>query len=81
MAKTIELRRNCGIPLSAAIDNPLLILDAVVAVVYYVIRSLPDALSGQYPDYLRWFIIGHTPKILGGLVGGYIAGKRKAKAG
>jgi hypothetical protein len=56
-------------------------LVGVVAVLYYVIRSLPDALSGQYDDCLRWFIIGHTPKILGGLAGGFIAAKRRAKAG
>ena len=56
-------------------------LVGVIAVVYYVIRSLPDAVSGQYSDYVQWFIIGHTPKLLGGIAGGYIAGKRKAKAG
>ncbi len=55
------------------------LLVGIVAVVYYVIRTLPDALSGQYQDYLPWFIIGHTPKILGGLAGGFLAG-RKAKA-
>jgi hypothetical protein len=31
VGKTIELGRNYGIPLSAAIDNPLLISDAVVS--------------------------------------------------
>jgi len=56
-------------------------LVGAVAVMYYVIRSLPDAISGQYQNYLQWAIIGHTPKLLGGIVGGYIAGKRKAKAG
>ena len=56
------------------------LLVGVVAVVYYVIRTLPDALSGQYADYLQWFIIGHPPKLLGGIVGGYIAGRRKTKA-
>jgi hypothetical protein len=55
------------------------LLVGVVAVVYYVIRSLPDALSGQYQNYLQWAIIGHTPKLLGGIAGGFIAG-RKAKA-
>jgi hypothetical protein len=55
------------------------LLVGVVAVVYYVIRSLPDALSGQYQNYLLWFFVGHTPKLLGGIVGGFIAG-RKAKA-
>ncbi len=55
-------------------------LVGVVAVVYYVIRSLPDALSGEYQDYVQWFIIGHTPKLLGGIVGGYLAGRRKPKA-
>lgn len=55
------------------------LLVGVVAVVYYVIRSLPDALSGQYQNYLLWFFVGHTPKLLGGIVGGFLAG-RKAKA-
>ena len=52
-------------------------LVGVVATVYYIIRSLPDALSGQYENYLQWAILGHTPKLLGGIVGGYIAGKCK----
>jgi putative membrane protein (TIGR04086 family) len=57
-------------------------LVGVVAVVYYVIRSLPDAISGQYPmNYWEAAFWGHTPKLLGGIVGGYIAGKLKTKAG
>jgi putative membrane protein (TIGR04086 family) len=56
-------------------------LVGVVAVAYYVIRSLPDALSGQYPmNYWLAAVYGHTPKLLGGIVGGYIAARRKAKA-
>lgn len=55
-------------------------LVGVVAVLYYVIRSLPDLLGGRYPDYVQLALVGHTPKILGGLVGGFLAGRtRKAK--
>ncbi len=55
-------------------------LVGVVAVAYYVVRSLPDVLNGQYPmNYWLAAVYGHTPKLLGGLVGGYLAG-RKAKA-
>jgi putative membrane protein (TIGR04086 family) len=55
-------------------------LVGVVAIVYYVIRSLPDALSGQYPvNYWLGVLIGHPPKLLGGIVGGYLAGRRKTK--
>ena len=55
-------------------------LVGVVAVVYYVIRSLPDALSGEYPvNYWVAFAIGHPPKLLGGIVGGYIVGRSKKK--
>ncbi len=56
-------------------------LVGVVAVVYYVIRSLPDTISSQYPmNYWQAALWGHTPKILGGIVGGYIAGKLKTKS-
>ena len=56
-------------------------LVGVVAIVYYVIRSLPDALSGEYPvNYWMAALQGHTPKLLGGIVGGYIAGRRRTKA-
>jgi putative membrane protein (TIGR04086 family) len=56
-------------------------LVGVVAIVYYVIRSLPDALSGQYPmNYWLAALYGHTPKLLGGIVGGYLAGRGKKKA-
>jgi hypothetical protein len=55
-------------------------LVGVVAVVYYVVRTLPDALSGQYPmNYWSAALGGHTPKLLGGIVGGYLAGRRKWK--
>jgi putative membrane protein (TIGR04086 family) len=55
-------------------------LVGVVAIVYYVIRSLPDALSGQYPvNYWLGVLIGHPPKLLGGIVGGYLARRRKTK--
>lgn len=56
-------------------------LVGVVAVAYYVIRSLPDVLSGQYQNYWLTALWGHTPKLLGGIVGGYLAGRRKTKAG
>jgi hypothetical protein len=55
-------------------------LVGIVAVLYYVIRSLPDLLGGRYPDYVQLALVGHTPKILGGLVGGFLAARsRKAK--
>lgn len=55
-------------------------LVGVVAIVYYVIRSLPDALSGQYPmNYWVAVLLGHPPKLLGGLVGGYLAGRGRTK--
>jgi len=55
-------------------------LVGVVAVVYYVIRSLPGVFGGEYPmNYWLAFVYGHTPKLLGGIVGGYIAGKLKTK--
>jgi hypothetical protein len=55
-------------------------LVGVVAVVYYFIRSLPDVISGEYPmNYWEAAVGGHTPKLLGGIVGGYIAGKLKNK--
>ena len=57
------------------------ILVGVVAVIVYVLMSLPDALSGEYPgNYWVAAVQGHTPKLLGGLVGGYIAGRRRTKA-
>ena len=55
-------------------------LVGVVAVAYYVVKSFPDVLSGQYQDYWLTALWGHTPKLLGGIVGGYIAGRRKTKA-
>ena len=58
-------------------------LVGVVAIVYHdVTRSLPDILSGQYEwNYWLAALYGHTPKILGGMLGGYLAGRRRAKAG
>jgi hypothetical protein len=54
------------------------ILVGVVAIVYYVIRTLPVVFRGEYPmNYWQAVLWGHTPKILGGIVGGYIAGKLK----
>ncbi|MEJ2112135.1 MAG: TIGR04086 family membrane protein [Acidobacteriota bacterium] len=53
-------------------------LVSVIAVIYYVVLTLPDVFSGQYPaDYWQAAITGHTPKLLGGIVGGYLAGKRR----
>jgi hypothetical protein len=55
-------------------------LVGIVAVIYYVVRTLPDALSGQYPmNYWSAALGGHTPKLLGGIVGGYLAGRRRRK--
>jgi len=55
-------------------------LVGVIAIAYYVIRSLPVVFRGEYPmNYWLAFLYGHTPKIIGGLVGGYIAGKLKKK--
>lgn len=56
-------------------------LVGVVAVAYYVVNRLPDVLSGEYQaNYWLSALIMHPPKLLGGIVGGYIAGRRKAKA-
>jgi hypothetical protein len=55
-------------------------LVGVVAVAYYVVRSLPRVVSGEYANYWVIALWGHTPKILGGIVGGYIAGKRRKTA-
>ena len=56
-------------------------LVGIVAIVYYVLINLPDTISGQ-SDMNNFIaaLIGHPPKLLGGIVGGYIAGKLKAKA-
>jgi hypothetical protein len=54
-------------------------LVGVVAVAYYVVRSLPRVVSGEYANYWVIALWGHTPKILGGIVGGYIAGKLRKK--
>ena len=56
-------------------------LVGIVAVILYVIVSLPTVLRGEYPgSYWLAVVYGHTPKLLGGIVGGYIAGRRKPKA-
>jgi hypothetical protein len=56
------------------------LLVGVFAVVFYIIATLPTVLRGQYAsNYWVDAIFGHTPKLLGGIVGGFIAG-RKAKA-
>ncbi|MBN2318324.1 MAG: TIGR04086 family membrane protein [Acidobacteria bacterium] len=53
-------------------------LVGVVATAYYVIRSLPVVYDGEYPmNYWLAAVYGHTPKLLGGIVGGYIAGRLK----
>ena len=55
-------------------------LVGVVAIVYYVIRSLPDVVGGEYPvNYWTAALYEHTPKLLGGLAGGYLAGRRKTR--
>ena len=56
-------------------------LVGVVAIVYYVISSLPNALNGEYSgNYWLAALFGHTPKLLGGIVGGYLAGRMKKKS-
>ena len=52
------------------------LLVGIVAVVYYAIVSLPNVLNGQYQNYFQTALIGHTPKLLGGIVGGFIAGRK-----
>lgn len=53
-------------------------LVGIVAVIYYVVRTLPDVVSGQYVEnYWLSALAGHTPKILGGMLGGYLAGRQK----
>jgi putative membrane protein (TIGR04086 family) len=53
-------------------------LVGVVAVILYVIVSLPVVLRGEYPmNYWLAAVYFHTPKLLGGIVGGYLAGRRK----
>ena len=56
-------------------------LVGIVAVILYVIVSLPTVLRGEYPgNYWLIALYGHAPKLLGGIVGGYVSGRRKAKA-
>ena len=66
-------------------------LVGIVGVICHVAETLPNlwnsvssgALSGGYGEYLLTSIGGHTPKLLGGLRGGYLVGRRSAghKAG
>jgi hypothetical protein len=53
-------------------------LVGTVAVVYYVIRSLPEVLGGTYvANYWLVVRVGHPPKILGGIVGGFLSRRMK----
>jgi 2-polyprenyl-3-methyl-5-hydroxy-6-metoxy-1,4-benzoquinol methylase len=53
-------------------------LVGTVAVVYYVIRSLPEVLGGTYvANYWLAVLVGHPPKILGGIVGGFLGRRMK----
>lgn len=56
-------------------------LVGVVAIVYFVLINLPDTISGQSDIMNSWTgaLIGHPPKLLGGMLGGYFAGRRKNK--
>jgi hypothetical protein len=56
-------------------------LVGVVAVILYVILELPIVLRGEYPmNYWLPAVYLQTPKLLGGIVGGYIAGRRRKTA-
>ena len=56
-------------------------LVSIVAIIYYVALTLPDVFGGTYPtDYWEAAITGHTSKLLGGIVGGYLAGRMKKKS-
>jgi len=57
-------------------------LVGVFAIIYYVIVSFPNVLNGTFPmNYWMAALIGHPPKLVGGLLGGYIAGRiAKAKS-
>ncbi|MFC1840728.1 TIGR04086 family membrane protein [Thermodesulfobacteriota bacterium] len=53
-------------------------LVGVVAIAYYIIRTLPSFINGEYQgNYWISALVGHPPKILGGMIGGYIASKIK----
>jgi hypothetical protein len=55
-------------------------LVGVVAVVVYVLVTLPLVVRRQYPmNYWVAAFIGHPPKILGGAAGGFLAGRLSAK--
>ena len=54
------------------------LLVSIVGIIYYVVLTLPDVFGGTYPtNYWEAAITGHTPKLLGGIVGGYLAGRRR----
>jgi len=57
------------------------ILVGVAAALYYAVTTLPRVLSGEYSNYFQTALIGHAPKILGGLAGGLIAGMRMKARG
>ena len=52
-------------------------LVGVIGIVFYVINSLPEMISGELPFNWAATIGGHAPKIIGGIVGGFIASKIK----
>jgi hypothetical protein len=53
-------------------------LVGMVAVIYYVIRSLPEYFAGTYAaNYWLAVVVGHPPKILGGMLGGFLALRMK----
>jgi putative membrane protein (TIGR04086 family) len=56
-------------------------LVGVVGVLLIVIVTLPLVFRGEYPmNYWLAAVYFHTPRLLGGIVGGYLAGRPKAKA-
>ena len=53
-------------------------LVSLVAIVCYLILSFPDVIAGEYPfSFLLANLIGNPPKILGGVLGGYLGSKIK----
>ena len=55
-------------------------LVGVIAALYYAITTFPRVLSGEYANYFQTALIGHTPKLLGGIAGGWIAAMRMKAA-
>jgi hypothetical protein len=52
-------------------------LVGVAAVVVYILMTLPMVLRGHYPmNYWLAALVGHPPKLLGGVAGGFLAGRR-----